>query len=147
MTSSALCSRCGLENEIFLHCVCDCSFSQFIWHHLGFHDENFFLDMEVSNWLKEGSKGHRSFIFTATLWWVLRHQNLMCLSNKTWTLSRLSYNIQSMIDSFNLCFSNNSQIDQVDVDKFIRWNNDNHSCVIFNVDGSCMDSPMRAGFG
>lgn len=50
-----------------------------------------------------------------------------------------------MVDSFNLCFKNNSQIDQVD--RFIRWNNDNYSCVILNVDGSCMGTPVRAGFG
>jgi len=57
----------------------------------------------------------------------------------------LSYNIHSMVDSFNLFFKNNSQIDQVD--RFIRWNNDNYSCVILNVDGSCMGTSVRADFG
>jgi len=144
MASSALCSRCGLEDETFLHCVRDCNFSKSIWHHVGFHDENFFSDMEVSRWLKEGSLGHQSFIFVATVWWAWRHRNLMCLSNETWSLSRLSYNIHSMVDSFNLCFKNNSQIAQVG--RFIRWNNDNYSCTIFNVDGSCLGTP-QADFG
>jgi len=145
MASSALCSRCGLEDETFLHCVRDCNFSKSIWHHVGFHDENFFLDMEVSHWLKEGSLGHQSFIFAAIVWWAWHHRNLMCLNNEIWTISHLSYNIHSMVDSFNLCFKNNSQIDQVE--RFIRWNDDNYSCDILNVDGSCMGTPMRASFG
>jgi len=75
-----------------------------IWHHVGFHNENFFLDMEVSHWLKEGSLGHQSFTFAATVWWAWRHRNLMCLNNEIWTLSRFYYIIHSMIDSFDLCF-------------------------------------------
>jgi len=47
-----------------------------IWHNVGFHDENFFLDMEVSHWLKEGSLGNLSYIFAATAWWVWCHPNL-----------------------------------------------------------------------
>lgn len=30
---------------------------------------------------------------------------------------------------------------------FIKWNNGNHSVVILNVDGSCLGTPLRAGFG
>ena len=111
---------------------------------MSFHDENFFLDIEVIHWLKEGSLGHLSFIFATTISWAWRHRNLMCLNNEIWTLSRLSYNIHNMVDSLNLCFKTNSQIDQV---KFIGWNNDNYSCVILNVDGSCMGTPAWSGFG
>ena len=28
-----------------------------------------------------------------------------------------------------------------------RWNNNNHHCHVLNVDGSCLGSPIRAGFG
>jgi len=73
MASLTLCSHCGFEDETFLHCVRDCNFSKPIWHHLGFHDENFFSDMEVSHWLKEGCLGHQSFIFAATVLRAWRH--------------------------------------------------------------------------
>lgn len=46
MASSALCSRYGLVDETFLHCVRD-AISKSIWHHVDFHDENFILDMDV----------------------------------------------------------------------------------------------------
>jgi len=29
---------------------------------------------------------------------------------------------------------------------FVKWNDNNHSHVIFNIDGSCLDSPTRAGY-
>lgn len=50
-----------------------------------------------------------------------------------------------MIDSLISCFTPNcnSQL----VDRFIKWNNGNHYCAILNVDGSCMGTPVRAGFG
>ncbi|XP_039686543.1 uncharacterized protein [Medicago truncatula] len=31
--------------------------------------------------------------------------------------------------------------------RLIRWNNNNRRCTIFNVDGSCLGVPIRAGFG
>jgi len=101
--------------------------------------------MEVSHWLKEGSSGPHSFIFMATVWWAWRHHNLMCLSNENWSLSRLFYNIYSMVDSFISCFKINAHADHVE--RFIRWNNDNYSCTIINVDGSFLGNPVRAGFG
>lgn len=30
MASSGLCSRCGLKDETFLHCFCDCNFSYYL---------------------------------------------------------------------------------------------------------------------
>jgi len=145
MTSSALCSRCGLEDETFLHCACDCNFSRTIWNHVGFNDANFFAYMEVSHWLKEGSSSPQSFIFTTTVYWVWHHQNLMCLNNENLPLSRLSCNIHRMVDSFSHCFTINSHV--VQVERLIRWNNDNYSCTILDVDSSCLSIPIRAGFG
>jgi hypothetical protein len=37
LAPSATCSRCGLQNETFLHCVRDCTFSTMLCHHLGSH--------------------------------------------------------------------------------------------------------------
>jgi len=69
---------------------------------------------------------------------------MMCLSNDNWPLNHLFFNIQSMVETFKVCFSNNSQGDSSD--RFIKWNNNNFSSVILNVDGSCLGSPVRAGY-
>lgn len=145
ISPSPLCSRCGLEDETFLHCVRDCNFSNIIWHHVGFHNVNFFANLDVTDWLKEWSMGSHSFLFAATIWWAWHHRNLMCLSNENWPLCRLSDNIHIMVDSFMFCFATCPRT--VSDDIFIKWINGNHSGVILKVDGSSLSTPLRAGFG
>jgi hypothetical protein len=71
--------------------------------------------------------------------------NMMCLGNENWPYVILSFNIQGMVDTLKACYSSTSNI--VDEDQFIKWNNNNHSCVMLNVDGSCLGSPTIAGYG
>jgi len=61
---SPLCSRCGLEDETFLHCVHDCNFSNIIWHHVGLHDVTFFANLDV---IDEWSMGPHYFLFAPTI--------------------------------------------------------------------------------
>jgi hypothetical protein len=63
--------------------------------------------------LKLSSLGPQAFPFWASVWWVWRHQNLMVLNNEMWFLTRLSNNIQSMVEDFTSCFTstNTSLID------------------------------------
>jgi hypothetical protein len=100
--------------------------------------------MVVSEWLKAGSTSINSFTFAAILWWAWHHRNRMCFFNEIWSNNRLSYNINSMVENLKICFTPNSNV--VQVDRCIKWNSDNHSCVSLNVDGSCLGSPVRAGF-
>ena len=83
--------------------------------------------------------------FFACLWWVWRCCNSMCLSSEHMSLTRLSANIMSSVKDINLAFS--SPIPITSMDPYIRWNNNNFDCAILNVDGSCIGSPARAGFG
>nr|ABD33195.1 Ribonuclease H [Medicago truncatula] len=77
--------------------------------------------------------GPQCFLFAACLWWAWRHRNNMCLSNETWSTHHLSFNIQSMVENFKVCFKPTSN-DTLDI-RFIKWNNNNFSSVILNVDG------------
>ncbi|XP_045797947.1 uncharacterized protein LOC123892169 [Trifolium pratense] len=145
MNPSASCVRCGLQDETFLHCIRDCEFSRSLWHYIGFTNPNFFSNMDVYDWIKMGTIGTHSLIFSAGVWWSWRHRNLMSLNNETWSLSRLSFNIRSMVETFKNCFTITPNGGSVD--RFIKWNNNNFSCTILNVDGSCLGSPARSGFG
>jgi hypothetical protein len=69
----------------------------------------------------------------------------MSLKNEALSLNRLSYNIQSMVEDFMSCFTSTSV--DAPIDKFVKWNNNNYCCIILNVDGSCLGSPVRTGFG
>ncbi|KAK2445291.1 hypothetical protein QL285_016239 [Trifolium repens] len=50
-----------------------------------------------------------------------------------------------MVETFRNCFSSASN-DRL-VDRHIKWNNNNYSRVILNVDRSCLGTPTRSGFG
>jgi len=61
------------------------------------------------------------------------------------SLTRLSTKIMSSVEDINLAFS--SPISVTSLDRYIRRNNNNFDCAVLNVDGSCIGSPVRAGFG
>ncbi|GAU42251.1 hypothetical protein TSUD_327290 [Trifolium subterraneum] len=115
MSHSATCTSCGLQDESFIHCIQDCA------------------------------TGSHALIFSAGVWWSWQHRNLMCLQNETWSLSRLSFSIRAMVETFKNYFSPASN--EALVERYIKWNHKNYSCVILNVDESCLDSPIRSGFG
>jgi len=83
LAPSATCSHCGLQNETFLHVVCDFTFSTLLWHHLGFTNPDFFSSMDAYDWLRKGAKGSKANTFSVGVWWSWRHRNLMCLGGET----------------------------------------------------------------
>lgn len=76
--------------------------------------------------------------------WAWRNKNLM-LGNDNWYVCQLSFNIQGMVDTLKASYPliTNSVIDET----LIKWNNNNHSHVILNIDGSCLGSPTKFGYG
>jgi hypothetical protein len=92
-----------------------------------------------------GVTDSQALTFSDGVWWSWRHRNLMCLNNKTWSFSRLSFNIRTMVETFKNCFS--PAFNDGLVDRYIKLNNNNYSCVILNVDGSCLSSPISSGLG
>jgi ribonuclease HI len=50
-----------------------------------------------------------------------------------------------MVENFKACFNptSNGTLES----RIIKWNNNNFSSVILNIDGSCLGSPIRVGFG
>ncbi|KAK2378357.1 hypothetical protein QL285_078917 [Trifolium repens] len=130
-------------NHSFI-CIRDCEFSRSLWNHIDFNNLDFFSDLDVYDWLKLGVTGSQALLFLAGVWWSWRYRNFMCLNNATWSLSRLSFNIRAMVETFRNCFSPVSN-DRL-VDRYIKLNNTSHFCVILNVDDSCLGSPVRSRF-
>ena len=142
---SAICSRCGLHNETFLHCVRDCTFSVMLWNHIGFTNSIFFSSIDAYDWLRQRARGPQAITFSVGVWWSWRHRNLMCLGGETWSLQCLNYNIKNSIETIVLSFS--PSVSVATTNRYIRWNNNNYSGAILNVVGSCHDNPIRIGFG
>jgi len=144
MAPSATCSRCEDGDETILHCLCDCRFSTNIWLQLGFAAQDFFNEGISHIWIKNNAAGTRSPLFLAGLRWTWRHRNLMCLSQETWSLPRLNFHIQNTVDVIKATF-HSALVHHTD--RMVRWNNNNCNCIVLNVDGSCLGSPIRVGYG
>jgi len=68
----------------------------------------------------------------------------MCLGGETWCLQCLTYNIKNSIESIIFSFPPFATV--AVATRYIRWNDNNITGVILNVDGSCHGSPIRTGF-
>jgi ribonuclease HI len=95
--------------------------------------------------MKNGTSDSRSTLFLAGLWWVWRNRNLMCLNNETWSMFRLCNNIHSSTDAIKSSFQRDGSV--APPDRFIKWNCNNYTGSILNVDGSCLGTPIWASFG
>lgn len=105
----------------------------------------FFSSSSSRDWIKEGASGLCSTVFLAGLCWTWRHRNLMCLGNETWSVTRLTMNIITSVDDISSCLQSVSSANPTP--RLVRWNNNNHVCIILNVDGSCIGDSIRTGFG
>jgi len=142
MVASPLCTRCGDQDETFFHCIRDCQFSMEIWKKIGFTSQHFFSSTSAQVWLKEGTK---SILFLSGLWWIWRHRNLMCIGNKTLSITQLCSNVFSMAESIKSSTIISAPV--LHPDRYTHRNNDNHHCTILNVDDSCNMDTNRTGFG
>jgi len=134
------------HDETFLHCVRDCTFSVRLWHHLGFTNADFFsLLLMLMIGLEGELRVLRLSFFSVGVWCSWRHRNLMCMGGKTWSLKRLSSNIKNSIESILVNFP--SSATAATTNRYTRWNNNNISGAILNVDGCCHGTPTRTGFG
>jgi ribonuclease HI len=128
-----------------MHCVRDCRFSCVIWQKFGFTNQDFFSPNCAQEWIKTGSKGSRRTIFLTTLWWLWRHRNQACFNIETWSITQVCIHIQNSADIIEKSFQQDGDV--ATSGRLVRWNNNNHHCHILNVDGGCLGSPIRVGYG
>lgn len=67
MLQPNVCQRCQIEEETFIHCVRDCHISKRMWQSLGFRHQEFFQEMDMSDFLRYGTSGQRVELFLAGL--------------------------------------------------------------------------------
>jgi len=61
------------------------------------------------------------------------------------SLGYVCINIQNSADLIEKCFQQDGVV--AALERLVCWNINNHQCHILNVDGSCLGSPIRAGYG
>ncbi|XP_024628661.1 uncharacterized protein [Medicago truncatula] len=68
----------------------------------------------------------------------------MCISHETWFVTTILgriYNTAASIE--NSCHAAHVTT----LGRQVCWNSNNYNCLVLNVDGSCLGSPTRAGYG
>jgi len=96
------------------------------------------------SWIKSHATGARSTIFLAGLWWTWRQRNQMCLSADSWSLTQINFQVQNTATTIETAMHYEASPHP---DRMVRWNSNNYNCCVLNVDGSCLGTPIRAGFG
>jgi ribonuclease HI len=144
IAASAICSRCGDEEETLLHYFRDCIHSKSIWIKSGFTDQVFLFESDAPTWIQSHATSDRATTFLACLWWSWRNRNQMCLSVESWSLTRINFEIQNTVETIRTTMHS---VATARPDCMVRLNNNNYNCFVLNVDGSCLGSPIRAGFG
>ncbi|XP_039686921.1 uncharacterized protein [Medicago truncatula] len=68
----------------------------------------------------------------------------MCFSNEPWSLVRIQFQVQHAVEAIENAL--HSEVITTP-GRTVRWNENNFNSFVLNVDGSCLGTPIRAGFG
>ncbi|KAK7243101.1 hypothetical protein RIF29_37886 [Crotalaria pallida] len=106
--------------------------------------QNFATISDPVEWFKLG-ESHNSPLFFATLWWIWKARNAMCIERRKiprHSVINSIHNLSSLIKS-NL----SNTVSTPSPQKWIKWENPPSGSIAVNVDGSCKGNPGPAGFG
>jgi len=68
----------------------------------------------------------------------------MCLSVESWSLTRINFHVQNVVATIETRLHSEAIHHP---ERMVCWNSSNYNCFVLNVDGSCLGTPIRAGFG
>ncbi|KAK7268687.1 hypothetical protein RIF29_21393 [Crotalaria pallida] len=146
LTTNGTCSRCCREEETVMHCFRDCGEARNIWHLSGLWSccSDFASITDPVLWIRMGNS-QNSALFFASLWWIWRAKNAMCIDH-------LKIPIPTVMNSINNLYSLiKNELNPVPAasspQRWVKWENPPAGFIAVNVDGSCFDNPGPAGFG
>ncbi|XP_045810247.1 uncharacterized protein LOC123904656 [Trifolium pratense] len=96
-------------------------------------------------WVRNYSSGNNAPKFLAGLWWNWRARNIVCVGNELIHLFRVVAEVHKLATLIASCFPPRIHIDTPP--RWTTWHSCRTSCMVLNVDGSCLGAPGRAGFG
>jgi ribonuclease HI len=145
MYHSPSCPRCPTEEETFFHCIRDCGYASRLWISLGFDNINFFMDQDISSWLRRGVDCDRSCTFLAACWWIWRARNSLCMEDENMSMLQVKREIYRLASLINRVF--NSVQNAAEVQPWVSWHPMAGLATVLNVDGSSLGIPGSSGFG
>ncbi|CAJ2646723.1 unnamed protein product [Trifolium pratense] len=145
LAQSNICFRCLANVETTLHCLRDCPDAARIWDAIGFRNGEFYSQMNLDLWLNNNVKGSGAQLFVAALWWNWRARNIVCVGKENISLYKIVLEVHKLVDIIHSCFPGSIQTN--DSMRWISWHPSRQEGYVLNVDGSCLGTSGRTGFG
>ncbi|GAU26057.1 hypothetical protein TSUD_225190 [Trifolium subterraneum] len=105
---------------------------------------NFFQGDDPYVWIRNGLRCFSMFLFMATIWWIWRTRNALCLNSDPIPFYSLKLRIMDYALLIENCHSNHHD---TSTSKLVKWNVLGGTSMILNVDGSSLGNPGISGFG
>lgn len=146
MTDSDECVLCHSHSETALHCLRDCSLARGIWQRAGFDvDGALFRVDSLWNWLR-GLLIDASPTAMATLWWIWRVWNGVCLESFRVPDHMIENNIVVMAADILRALVPVSDTPRRQP-RLVKWLPSLVEGIVLNVDGSVCGSLAEGGSG
>lgn len=139
MLQSPICQRCRSVPESILHCLRDCSLSKHVWLALNFNSVSFFSILDTKSRLRRGTSEENSQLFLATIWWLWRARNMVCIGGETISSFQVQLHISNFVPLLEKLFPISPQAD--DPPRLVNCHAIGDSNVVLNFDGSSFGNP------
>jgi hypothetical protein len=119
MFQNISCPRCNMDEETIMHCLRDCEFVKCFLKSIGFTDHTFFQKENLYGWLRHGIDGSSVFSFKASIWWIWRARNQLCMKNELISYFNLRMCIENFVHLLRKCFLKHVESPTT---RMVRWN-------------------------
>ena len=145
LADSAVCMRCGKEEERILHCLQDCTKARAVWSRVGIGSDMRMDSQDHKAWVKLIANAPNNVTLCATLWWVWRARNSELIANKILSVDMIVRAILGKVEAFRTNFFHDEMVPKSP--RWVRWEWPPEGVMKLNVDGCSRGNPGLAGFG
>lgn len=108
-------------------------------------DPPFFSIQDFHNWLRMALTGSNNPLILAGIWFALCARNATCIGKEQVQLYKVILDVQSLTSI--LCLNKQVQQKGTTWQIYVTWHPNWEEMMVLNMDGSCVGSPGRGGYG
>lgn len=144
LSTYASCNRCDNGQELMIHLLRDCHYSQQLWQSLKLDQHINFYSSAAMEWFMINLQGSNRTLFSTSCWIIWKARNATIFQDKPW-------NLLNVINQIHFLFADiNTTCLHRKLDKptcYVGWKPLIAPSVKLNIDGSSFDNPWISGFG
>lgn len=138
LSTYASCNRCDNGQELMIHLLRDCHYSQQLWQSLKLDQHINFYSSAAMEWFMINLQGSNRTLFSTSCWIIWKARNATIFQDKPW-------NLLNVINQIHFLFADiNTTCLHRKLDKptcYVGWKPLIAPSVKLNIDGSSFDNP------